>query len=169
MARPYDSNSWYVPQGAGQSEALTTGGGGQLPVGWRDVLDARRSGDDPRTPEAQYPDGYLGTVPSRRSDRLLDRVKLKINSRPGPTGPHAGIRIDPGDYDWPRDFNMATSLEHQAQGKKWAPQGNPDEYLVNNGKTEVVGPLELRKKEDKFAPSQYTADRLRAFMPSWRT
>ncbi|WP_188187568.1 hypothetical protein [Nonomuraea sp. SYSU D8015] len=166
MARQYSANSWYVPQG--QSEALATGGGGSLPVNWRDVLDARRSGDDPRTPEAQYPDGYLGNVPSRRGDRLLDRVKLKINSRPGPTGVHAGIRISPDDYDWPSDFNMATSLEHQAQGKKWAPKGAPEEHLVNNGKTEVLGPVEMRKKEDKFSTSQYTSHRLAEFLPSWR-
>ena len=90
------------------------------------------------TPEAQYPDGYLGTQPStsRRSDKLVDAV-YRTNQRPQTRGVHKGERINPGDYLWPEEFNPMTGIEYEAQGLEWAPSGLEPQRLVNDGK---VGP-----------------------------
>lgn len=76
-----------------------------------------------RTPEATYPDGYLGTVPSRRGDRLMDGLKARTTNRPYTRGIHKGERIDRRDYAWPPEFNLWSGLEHQAAGVKFAPPG----------------------------------------------
>jgi hypothetical protein len=75
-----------------------------------------------RTPEATYPDGYLGTVPSRRGDRLMDGLKARTN-KPYTRGVHKGERIDPTDYQWPAEFNLWTGLQYQAAGIKFFPPG----------------------------------------------
>lgn len=75
-----------------------------------------------RTPEAQYPDGYLGTVPSRRGDRLMDGLKARTN-KPYTRGVHKGERIDPRDYIWPPEFNLMTGLMMQAAGIRFFPPG----------------------------------------------
>jgi hypothetical protein len=64
----------------------------------RDPLDAARMAQF--TPEAQYPDGYLGTIRSRRDDRLLNAVKERQNARPYQRGVHKGERVSPSDYFW---------------------------------------------------------------------
>ena len=51
-----------------------------------DALDARRSMYN-QTPEAQYPDGYLGTINTRRGDRLLDNLK----GRQGANAPTSAV------------------------------------------------------------------------------
>jgi hypothetical protein len=76
-----------------------------------------------RTPEAQYPDGYLGTVPSRRGDRLLDGLKARQTNRPYTRGIHKGERIDTRDYEWPPEFNLWTGLEMEAAGVRFFPPG----------------------------------------------
>ena len=81
-----------------------------------------------RTPEAQYPDGYLGTINPRRGDRLLDGLKQRQTNRPYTRGIHKGERIDSRDYLWPPEFNLWTGLEHQAAGVKFSPPGI-GEYL----------------------------------------
>jgi hypothetical protein len=81
-----------------------------------------------RTPDAQYPDGYLGTVPSRRGDRLLDGLKARTTNRPTTRGVHKGERIDTRDYLWPEEFNLFTGLQYQAAGIKFFPPGI-GEYL----------------------------------------
>jgi hypothetical protein len=75
------------------------------------------------TPEATYPDGYLGTINSRRSDRLLDGLKERANSRPYTRGVHKGERIEPRDYYWPDEFNLWTGLEREAAGVRFSPPG----------------------------------------------
>jgi hypothetical protein len=66
---------------------------------FRDQLDYLRSGWQ-RTPEAQYPDGYLGTIHSRRDDRLLDGLKRRQSAGPAVRGIHKGERLDARDYYW---------------------------------------------------------------------
>ena len=94
-----------------------------------------------RTPEATYPDGYLGTVPSRRGDRLMDGLKARTTNRPYTRGIHKGERIDHRDYVWPPEFNLWTGLEYQAAGIKFFPPGLgeylPDERYPTDRK---VGP-----------------------------
>ena len=76
-----------------------------------------------RTPEAQYPDGYLGTINPRRGDRLLDSLKQRQINRPYTRGIHKGERLDQKDYFWPPEFNLWTGLEYQAAGVKFSPPG----------------------------------------------
>lgn len=88
----------YVPQGPGTPGAIV---GNMPPQPWvRSVLDGRRMMYN-RTPNAEYPDGYLGTITDRRSDRVLDSLKARVNQRSYQRGVHLGERIDPGDYLWP--------------------------------------------------------------------
>lgn len=76
-----------------------------------------------RTPEAQYPDGYLGTINTRRGDRLLDSLKQRQTNRPYTRGIHKGERLDQRDYDWPDEFNLWSGLVAQVQGHRFVPPG----------------------------------------------
>lgn len=95
-----------------------------------------------RTPEATYPDGYLGTVPSRRGDRLMDGLKSRATNRPTTRGVHKGERIDARDYRWPDEFNLWTGLQYEAAGMKFSPPGLgeflPDERYPTDRRN--VGP-----------------------------
>lgn len=81
---------------------------------FRDELDSFRSMWR-RTPEAQYPDGYLGTITARRDDRLLQSLRSRENQRSYQRGVHKGERIDPGDYVWPDQFNLTTGIRREAR------------------------------------------------------
>lgn len=81
-----------------------------------------------RTPEATYPDGYLGTINTRRGDRLLDGLKSRQQQRPYTRGIHKGERIDQRDYFWPDEFNLWSGLEAQVEGRRFAPP-NLGEFL----------------------------------------
>jgi hypothetical protein len=96
---------------------------------FRDRLDALRSG---RIPTAEYPDGYLGTLNTRRGDRL--QSSGGENRRSYERGVHVGSRVPPSAYFWPDDFNPALGLSLQAQGKKFAPSGDVTDRLTNDGK-----------------------------------
>lgn len=171
MASNSGFNSWsYIPP-VNQPGSLTTGGGGTSP--YRDVLDARRSGRrTPFTPDAQYPAGYIGDIQSRRGDRLLDHLKVSLTKRPYTSrGVHKGTVIDPGDYDWPAWFNPQMSLK--SDGKRFTPTGNPIEQLAHQGKNDIRTPEELDRISKRYgyegaSPSQYTGNRLRELLPSWR-
>lgn len=102
--------------------ANTAGGGGGLGPYFRDSLDARRSMYN-QTPEAMYPDGYLGTINSRRGDRLLDSLKDRQNQRSYVRGVHKGERIDPGDYYFPRQLQPDAGLRRMAEAV-------PDDTMV---------------------------------------
>lgn len=94
--------------------ANTAGGGGGLGPFFRDALDARRSAYN-QTPEAMYPDGYLGTINTRRQDRLLDSLKTRANQRSYVRGVHKGERIDPSDYYWPGPLQPTEGIMRQEQ------------------------------------------------------
>jgi hypothetical protein len=97
-------------------------GGGVPEPWWRDQLDFRRSMFR-QTPEAQYPDGYIGTIRTRRDDRLLDSLKNRVTQRSYQRGVHKGERIDPGDYLWPAAFQPDRGLKLEAAGQRQAPVG----------------------------------------------
>ena len=135
-----------------------------------------------RTPEAQYPDGYLGTVPSRRGDRLMDGLKARTTNRPYTRGIHKGERIDNRDYFWPEEFNLWTGLQMEAAGIKFFPPG----LALNGGMLEneryptdrKVGPRSVpqgaryAKVGGGITPNTPQPDRmatLRAQAPAWST
>lgn len=109
----------WMAQGAGGLYGNVNGGGnsGSLTISARDPLDFARMGSPGKTPEAMYPDGYLGTVPSRRGDRLLDKIG-SLNRRSYTRGVHRGERIDPGDYVWSADWNPQRGIQAQMQGAR---------------------------------------------------
>lgn len=103
------------PYGMGApGNANTTGGGGGMGPYFRDAMDARRSAYN-RTPEAMYPDGYLGTINTRRGDRLLDNLKSRQNQRSYQRGVHKGERIDPSDYFFPPELQPTEGITRQMQ------------------------------------------------------
>ncbi len=113
------------------------GGGGQTQVVSRSSLDAARMGVG-REPGAEYPNGYLGTIRSRRDDRLLDSLKNRQNQRSYQRGVHKGERIDQADYLYPPGLDPQRGLRAQARGKRQAPAmvlANPP-HLVNDGKAD---------------------------------
>lgn len=120
----------------------TTGNGGYgavMPVS-RDALDSARMGVG-RTPNAEYPDGYLGTVKSRREDRVLDSLKGHQNQRSYQRGVHKGTRIDPSDYFYPAGLDPQRGLRRQARsGLRNAPAMElaPAPHLTNDGKVDHV-------------------------------
>lgn len=114
------------------------------------------------TPEAAYPDGYLGTINTRRQDRLLDGLKQRTSAKPYTRGIHKGERRDPSDYQWPAEFNLWTGIELESKGLKFAPPGLGLEFgerLANDGKN----PDEWRRGEDN--PDR--AAQLRKLAPAW--
>lgn len=63
-----------------------------------------------------YPDGYLGTINTRRGDRLLDSLKQRANQRSYVRGVHKGERIDPADYMYPPSLQPTRGIERQMEG-----------------------------------------------------
>lgn len=79
---------------------------GPQPV-FRNELDAMRSMWR-RTPDGDYPDGYLGTVQTRRHERI--RTESLRQAKPYSRGVHKGEKIDQSDYFWSDDFNLMSGL-----------------------------------------------------------
>lgn len=126
---------------------------GDLTPFFRDSLDAYRSAWN-RTPEAQYPDGYLGTIRTRREDRMLGAVSERSTQRNYQRGVHKGERIDQSDYFWRPDFNPMSGLQRQATtGMRAAPLFGPETtVLAHDGKVSgamlgviSVNPAEAQK------------------------
>jgi hypothetical protein len=142
------SQNWQSIGGNGLSGYNNQGGQG-VPVA-RGDLDAIRIGTG-RVPSAEYPDGYLGTIRSRRDDRLLDSIKNRLGQKSYQRGVHKGERIEPSMYFWPMDFNNEQGIKRQAKAKydaqahvyrvpRSAPQWQltPAPHLVNDGKANTV-------------------------------
>jgi len=113
----------------------------------RSTLDASRMAMG-RTPEAEYPDGYLGPIRSRRDDKgkpyatadlVLDSLKNRQNQRGYQRGVHKGERIDQSDYFWPESLSPQRGLANQKIGLKTAPRMDlvPAPHLVNDGKVDM--------------------------------
>lgn len=132
--------------GAGGMYGSANYGGGGIPSA-RSDLDQMRMGVG-RVPHAEYPDGYLGTIRSRRDDKgnpnsvseaVLNSIQARVNQRAYQRGVHKGERIDPGDYVWPSEWNAETGIENQFKGRKTVPIGidTPPTKLVNDGKVNI--------------------------------
>ena len=134
-------------------------GGAGTPVA-RGPLDKERMGLG-RAPQAEYPDGYLGTIRSRRDDRLLDSLKTRVNQKAYQRGVHRGERIDQSGYFWPLDLQPDRGLARQTKAA-WDQQNQtlmvqrnapatalaPAPHLVNDGKANLRadGPAEVNPR-----------------------
>lgn len=156
-----------TPYGAPQPGSPVSGGAGGFTsagISARDGLDGLRMGG--KNPEAQYPDGYLGTIRSRREDRLLDAVKQKIGDRSYQRGVHKGIQIDAGDYFWPAELQPTRGLELQATTRQRnAPLQTTTEQILYGrglprGAESLVGPMPGEISEQ--------APQLAKYLPEWR-
>jgi hypothetical protein len=118
----------------------------------RGDLDGIRMGTG-RVPSAEYPDGYLGTIRSRRDDRILDSVKNRVNQKAYQRGVHKGERIEPNAYFWTPDFSSNSGIQRQMKAKQVNVNGVmvwqmprftqdirmvPAPHLVNDGKSNMV-------------------------------
>lgn len=129
---------------------------------FRDALDRQRSSYR-RIPQAEYPDGYLGTIRSRRDDRMVGQVQNRLNQRSYQRGVHKGERIDPSDYIWPTKLAPQMGLTLEAQGRKFSPSGTMQEHLAAEGKMPV--PRGAGGLIGVVDPSR--AAQLRRMAPSW--
>lgn len=169
------------PYGVGQPGSVPQGaqGGGQA-LNFRDPLDAARSGMAGYVPSAAYPDGFLGTIQSRREDRLLDSLKGQINKRSYTRGVHKGEQVDAADYFWPAELQPDRGLRQQAMAlltpeNTWmsprqTPLGTLQEQMIVSGATELpTSPRgKLRPAPGVYDTSPDRAGALKALAPSWR-
>lgn len=147
--------NWQYLGASGYIGAYTTTGGGGTPIVPRSSMDFLRLGVG-RTPSAEYPDGYLGTIRSRRDDRgngtdtVLDSLKARQNQRGYQRGVHKGERIDPGEYMWPsslkpdRRLKIGVELVENDGAQTMNVRRNapkqalaPRPHLVNDGKANI--------------------------------
>jgi hypothetical protein len=143
------SQNWQALGGGGLNGYNNQGGAG-TPIA-RDTLDASRIGVG-RVPSAEYPDGYLGTIRSRRDDRLFDSIKNRVNQKAYQRGVHKGERIEPSMYYWPEQITPMMGIDRQMKAKPMnvggvmtymiprnAPQTQltPAPHLVNDGKSNM--------------------------------
>jgi hypothetical protein len=157
----------------------TTYGGGGVPIA-RSELDFARMGVG-RQPQAEYPDGYLGTIRSRRddrgrpssvSDKVLDGLKVRIGQRSYQRGVHRGERIDASDYYYPAGLENTRGIARQMKAVK---DGNvyrvergvenamaaPAPHLPNDGKANMrsTSPQSLDKRR---------VDQMARMRPAWK-
>lgn len=160
--------NWQSLGGGGLYGSFNVGGGGTPSA--RSDLDFLRMGVG-RVPHAEYPDGYLGTIRSRRDDKgkpnsvseaVLDGVKSRVTQRSYQRGVHKGERIDPGDYVWPDQWSNDLGIKNQKKGRKTSidPNMTLPPHLVNDGKADI--PNHVPNSIDSRRQAQFS--RLR---PSW--
>lgn len=156
---PSSHQNWQYLGASGYVGAYTTTGGGGTPIVPRSDMDYLRLGVG-RAPQAEYPDGYLGSIRTRRddkgkpyavSDTVLDSLKARQNQRGYQRGVHKGERIDPGEYMWPdglkpdRRMTVRAKLEDNEGGlvmnvRRHTPKFAlaPHPHLVNDGKADIM-------------------------------
>ena len=175
---PSSHQNWQYLGGNGFIGSYTTTGGGGTPVTGRSEMDFARLGVG-KTPSAEYPDGYLGTIRSRRDDRgngtdtVIDSLKNRSNQRAYQRGVHKGERIDPGEYYWPEGMDPDRRLKVKAKPinndgainlmvTRYAPQTQlaPAPHLVNDGKANV-------RANDPAEVNKYRAESLQHLRPNW--
>ena len=155
----------------------TNYGGGGVPVA-RSELDYLRMGVG-REPSAEYPDGYLGTIRSRRddrglangtSDRVLDKMKQRVGQRSYQRGVHRGERIDPSDYYYPSGLDRDRGIKRQMAAARRgdlvprnAPVSKlaPAPHLVNDGKANT-------KHNAPYEVNQRRVDQISRLKPAWK-
>jgi hypothetical protein len=164
------------PMGVPQPGAPVHGsGGGKTLAGYRDLLDAKRAAVTPRTPNAEYPDGYLGTVNSRREDRLLNAVQSRLTERNYQRGVHKGEKMGHDSYVWPSEFNPNSGLQAQAQGRKWGPVGSTAAEQINHmGKNHLIPPEQMSRVAAQYNVKEVLPvdpvrqERMTRLLPTWR-
>lgn len=171
---------YLAPNGQGQVGSTTVGGGGspagQALSGYRSILDARRSAAAPgRTPQAEYPDGYLGNVNSRREDRLLGHIQSRLTQRSYQRGVHKGERVDPQDYYWNDVVNPQAGLQAEARGLKWTQVGStPVDQINHLGKNHLLTPQQYDRVAGSVglqAPQEIDpirSERMARLLPRWK-
>lgn len=122
--------------------------GSPMPVA-RNPMDAARSAFYERTPDAQYPDGYLGTMESRRQ-RLYKEGLPRRSHGVADRGVHVGEAVGGNTYFWPDEFGPMSAIESQMRGERFVPMG-------------VV----IAAGEPVNVPSIGNDEMLRAAAPSW--
>jgi hypothetical protein len=157
----------------------TNYGGGGVPVA-RSEMDFLRLGVG-RAPQAEYPDGYLGTIRSRRDDRgrpssvsdtVLNSLKVRVGQRSYQRGVHRGERIDQSDYYYPEGLENTRGIARQMKASK---DGNvyrskrnvenamaaPAPHLPNDGKANMrsTSPQALDKRR---------VDQMARMRPVWK-
>ena len=167
---PSSHQNWQYLGASGYVGAYTTTGGGGTPLVPRSNIDFLRLGVG-RAPQAEYPDGYLGSIRSRRDDKgkpyavsdiVLDSLKTRQTQRGYQRGVHKGERIDPGQYLWPeglksnRGVTRKVSLD-EVDGstlmmvRRNAPKQRlaPHPHLVNDGKSNISSnvPAEFQNQQ----------------------
>jgi hypothetical protein len=168
--------------GAGGMYGTNTNyGGGGTPVA-RSELDFLRLGVG-RAPQAEYPDGYLGTIRSRRDDRgrnsstsdnVMDALKVRVGQRSYQRGVHRGERIDMQDYYYPEGLDNMAGIRRQMQSavdgaiyrsKRHSPVAKlvPAPHLPNDGK---AGPTV--KSDSPMQINQARQDQMARMKPQWR-
>ncbi|WP_409238307.1 hypothetical protein [Streptomyces sp. PA5.6] len=161
MSDAFYSTPYQLP-GAGSA---VVGGGSTRLTGGQAISQARQNLSAPRLGDAEYPDGYLGTITSRRSDRLNNngsRTTERNHTRPYTRGVHKGSRLGAKDYQWPADFHPMTGIEHQMRGQKWTATGSPEgTHLVNGAKTQQPASSDVDQNAERLTA-------LRSLLPEWR-
>jgi hypothetical protein len=160
------NQNWQSIGGNGFSGYNNQGGYGG-PVA-RGELDAIRIGTG-RVPSAEYPDGYLGTIRSRRDDRLLDSIKNRVGQKSYQRGVHKGERIEGSAYFWSPEFNDMMGIKRQMRAQqgglvaRFSPQMQlmPAPRLVNDGKANTVA-------DQPTAFDAQRANALNYLKPAWR-
>jgi hypothetical protein len=164
---------------AGMSGTYTNYGGGGTPVA-RSELDFLRLGVG-RAPQAEYPDGYLGTIRSRRDDRgrpsstsdtVLNSLKVRVGQRSYQRGVHKGERIDSAGYYYPEGLENTRGIARQMKAAKdgnvYRSQRNvenawaaPAPHLPNDGKANMrsTSPQALDTKR---------VDQMARMRPTWK-
>jgi hypothetical protein len=132
----------------------------------RDRLDAMRLGGG-RTPSAEYPDGYLGTIRSRQDDRTMDSIKGRENQRSYQRGVHKGVAIDPADYEWPMGLDPQRGIRNMVRGIKTAPAMElaPAQKLVNDGKGSIRPSDGTSNQPGEINPAR--AAQMSRLLPNW--
>jgi hypothetical protein len=163
----------------GMYGTYTNYGGGGVAVA-RSEMDFLRMGVG-REPSAEYPDGYLGTIRSRRDDRgrpnsvseqVLQGLKVRATQRGYQRGVHRGERIDQNDYYLPTNLTADRGIKRQmAAAKRGVPTPRfspafllaPAPHLPNDGK---AGPL--AKSDSPYQVNQVRQSQLRNMKPGWK-
>ena len=166
MANPSPHQNVQNLGAGGMYGTNTVYGGGGVPVA-RSELDFLRLGVG-RAPQAEYPDGYLGTIRTRRddkgrnssaSDTVLNALKVRVGQRSYQRGVHRGERIDVQDYYYPEGLDpmrgIARQMKASKEGNVWMSKRNvenamaaPAPHLPNDGKANMrsTAPLSLDKR-----------------------
>jgi hypothetical protein len=164
---------------AGMHGTYTNYGGGGTPVA-RSELDFLRIGVG-RAPQAEYPDGYLGTIRSRRDDRgrptstsdnVLNSLKVRVGQRSYQRGVHKGERIDSAGYYYPEGLENTRGIARQMKAAKdgnvYRSQRNvenamaaPAPHLPNDGKANMrsTSPQSLDTRR---------VDQMARMRPNWK-